>query len=403
MIQLVRTVPVLILALAATFLLGMGTLAGTAAIFLSTAVILARLGYEDLAHAPESGYLALRQTGCGPCKAGVRALLPEILPSYLSNVLYLLEANVRNSAILGYVGAGGIGLLLNEKLSWRQYDKVGMALVLLFFAVGAAEVLSEMFRIWLKEGKKTISWQLWCLLFVPALLLAGRSESGNGMRAAQAMLLGILHPDWSMLLDFGRSGVWYLLLETVCIAWAGTILGAVLSVPMALAGSLRLMPKWAAAAVRGLAAAVRTIPVFVYGLMFLRVTGPGAFAGVMTLGVTSTALLTRRFQEAADSLDLRAWHALRNAGVPWLVCVFRVLLPQLAPAFAAAVLYRFDVNVREASVLGMVGAGGIGAPLVMAMNQYKWNQAGAILLGLAASVLAVGYGSSALSRRLKQL
>lgn len=398
MIQLVRTIPVLILALAATFLIGMGTLAGTAAIFLSTAVILAKLGYEDMEQAPEGAYLALKQSGAGPGKAAVRTILPEILPAYLSNSLYMLEANVRSSAILGYVGAGGIGLLLNEKLSWRQYDKAGMVLILLFFVVAASEAVSESFRIYLKEGERRSFGWFWILIFVLAVLSVGKTESGSGLRAAHAMVSGIFHPDWSLFLDGGSRGIWHLMLETVCIAWAGTMLGAVLSFPLALAGSLRLMPKWAALAVRLAVVSVRTIPVFIYGLMFLRVTGPGAFAGVMTLGVTSTALLTRRFQEAADSVDLGAWHALRHAGVPWIVSVRRGLLPQLAPAFSSAVLYRFDVNIREASILGMVGAGGIGAPLVMAMNQYKWNQAGALLLGLAVVVLITAECSAALSR-----
>ncbi len=400
-IQLVRTVPVLILALAATFLIGMGTLAGTAAIFLSTAVILGKLGYEDMEQAPNGAYLALKQSGIGPVKAAVRTVLPEILPAYLSNSLYLLETNVRSSAILGYVGAGGIGLLMNEKLSWRQYDKVGMVLIPLFFVVAISEMVSEWFRIRLKEGERISFRWFWMIIFLLAVLSVGGTESSSGLRAARAMISGIFHPDWSMFFDCGSQGIWHLMAETVCIAWVGTVLGAVLSFPLALAGSLRLIPKWAAVLVRIAVVSVRTIPVFIYGLMFLRVTGPGAFAGVLTLGVTSTALLTRRFQEAADSLDLGTWYALRNMGVPWIVAVRRVLFPQLAPSFFAAVLYRFDVNIREASILGMVGAGGIGAPLIMAMNQYKWNQAGALLWGLAAVVLATGACSSTLSRRLK--
>lgn len=400
-IQLVRTIPVLILALLATFLIGMGTLAGTAAIFLSTTVILAKLTYEDMDHAPDGAYLALKQSGISPARAAARTVLPEIMPAYLSNSLYLLEANVRSSAILGYVGAGGIGLLLNEKLSWRQYDKVGMVLVLLFFVVAASEAAAESFRVHLKEGGvRRFRW-LWLLLFAAAVLSIGKTESAGGIRAARAMISGLLCPDWSMFSDGGSQGIWRLMFETVCIAWVGTVIGAAISLPLALAGSFRLMPGWAAAAVRLAAAAVRTVPVFIYGLMFLRVTGPGAFAGVLTLGVTSTALLTRRFQEAADSTDLGVWRALRHAGVPWTVSVRRALLPQLAPSFAAAVLYRFDVNIREASVLGMVGAGGIGAPLVMAMNQYKWNQAGALLLGLAVMVLFTSGCSSSLSRKLK--
>lgn len=400
-IQLVRTIPALVLALFAAFLLGIGTFAGTAALFVYTAAVLAKLGNEDMENVPAGAFHALLQTGCGRTKAAARTILPEVLPSYLSNALYMLESNVRSSAILGYVGAGGIGLLLNEKLSWRQYEKAGIVLLLLFIVVVAAEGVSEYCRLRLKESEgKRIPPALWVVLLVLSLFLLGRPESGSGLRAAGAMARGIFHPDMSMILDFTSTGVWYLLLETLCIAWAGTVLGSVLSFPLALAGSIRLMPLWAAVPVRLAAAAVRTIPVFVYGLMFIRVTGPGAYAGVMTLGVISTGLLTKRFQTAADGLDLGPWRALRNAGVPWLAAVRHGLLPQLVPAFFSAFLYRFDVNIREASILGLAGAGGIGAPLILAMNQYKWSQAGALLLGLAVTVLAIECLSSKLRRKI---
>jgi phosphonate transport system permease protein len=112
------------------------------------------------------------------------------------------------------------------------------------------------------------------------------------------------------------------------------------------------------------------------------VSGPGAFTGVLTLAVCSVGLLTKRFTEAIESLDFRAYHALAAMGVSPLLRIRYAVLPQLLPALASAVLYRFDVNLREAAVLGLVGAGGIGAPLIFAMNQYNWRTAGAIALGL---------------------
>ena len=87
-------------------------------------------------------------------------------------------------------------------------------------------------------------------------------------------------------------------------------------------------------------------------------------------------------------------------GVSPVVCIFRAVLPQLKPAFLSAVLYRFDVNIREASVLGLVGAGGIGAPLIFAMNQYAWKKAGAIALGLILLVWLIDSVSSRLRQKL---
>lgn len=96
----------------------------------------------------------------------------------------------------------------------------------------------------------------------------------------------------------------------------------------------------------------------------------------------SIGLLTKRFTEALEALDLKPYHALLAIGTHPIPAICHAILPQLRPVFISIFLYRFDVNIREASVLGLVGAGGIGAPLIFSMNQYAWEKAGAILLGL---------------------
>ena len=142
-IQVLRSFPALVLALLATFLFGLGTFAGTFAITLYTFAIMTKLTYEDADAANIAAYRALRSMGCAPFPAFIHAVLPEILPSYLTNALYLLETNVRQSSILGYVGAGGIGLILNEKISWREFQKVGAILLVLFLTVCVIEAISR--------------------------------------------------------------------------------------------------------------------------------------------------------------------------------------------------------------------------------------------------------------------
>ena len=99
-----------------------------------------------------------------------------------------------------------------------------------------------------------------------------------------------------------------------------------------------------------------------------------------------------------DMLDPGPYRALIAMGVSPLAAIRHAVLPQIAPAFGSAVLYRFDVNIREASVLGLVGAGGIGAPLIFAMNKYDWSRAGAILLGLILLVWMVDVVSGKLAQ-----
>ena len=146
LIHLVRTIPALILALLCTFLVGIGTLAGTLALFLYTTAVMARIGYEDMENADLTAARALAAAGCGRLKACVRTVLPAVLSGYLTNVLYLLEANVRHAAILGFVGAGGIGLIYAENMRLWNWDVVMFITLLLVAVVMIMDTLSAWLR-----------------------------------------------------------------------------------------------------------------------------------------------------------------------------------------------------------------------------------------------------------------
>ena len=404
-IQVLRSFPTLILALLATFLFGLGTFSGTVAITIYTFAIMTRLTYEDIETAALEPYHALCAMGTAPSKAYFRAIVPGIAPSYFANVLYLLETNVRHSSILGYVGAGGIGLLLNEKISWREYSKVGMILLLLFLTVCVIEGISGFLSQVVREersmspkGRRFFTWAAVLLILICTLGIQPPDFSHTSMQAVGTMLSGLTRPDWSFFFRADTSGLGYLLLETVCIALVGTCVGMVLALPLSFLSTSRLMTKPVALLFRTVIMAIRSVPFLIYGLIFIRVSGPGPFTGVLTLGICSVGLLSKRFTEAIEALDFRAYHALEAMGIPLLLRVRYAVLPQIIPAFASAVLYRFDVNIREASVLGLVGAGGIGAPLIFAMNHYAWNEAGAIALGLIILVWVIDLLSAALRR-----
>lgn len=388
-IQVLRSFPALILALLATFFLGIGAFAGTAAITVYTFAIMTRLTYEDMENAPLGPYTALRAMGTTSVRAFSRSIFPEIAPAYLTNALYLLEGNVRHSAILGYVGAGGIGLLLNEKVSWREYSKVGMILLLLFVTVYLMEALSTLLTRLVQQeltlrraGRWTLAGAAGTVFLFCTLTLPPPDLSRTSLRMVQALLTGLLHPDWGLFFQMDSSGLAYLLLETAAIALVGTCVGVIVAIPLSFLGSGRFFPAPVAWLFRTLVAAVRSVPFLIYGLIFIRVCGPGSFTGVLTLAVCSVGLLCKRFSEAIDALDLRPYRALEAMGVALLPRIRHGVLPQLAPQLFSGTLYRFDINIREASVLGLAGAGGIGAPLIFAMNQYAWNQVSTLALGM---------------------
>lgn len=215
------------------------------------------------------------------------------------------------------------------------------------------------------------------------------STGEKGLAVAGNILSGIFHPDTKLLLTFGTDGVPYLLLETFCIAFLGTVVGAVISLPLSFLSATNLVPRSIAVIGRGLIAAIRTIPAFVYGLMFIRVTGPGPFAGLLTMSLCSIGMVSKMYIEGIEDLDKRILESLDAAGCTTFQKIRYGILPQLMPDFISTIIYRFDMNLRDATVLGLVGAGGIGAPLIFAMSAYRWNEVGSILLGLIVLVLVI--------------
>ena len=218
----------------------------------------------------------------------------------------------------------------------------------------------------------------------------------NGVDIAKNVLSGIIHPDVKMLL----TEVPALLLETICIALIGTLIGAVLAVPLAFLSSTNIMPKWISVIGLFIIAALRTFPAFVYGLMFIRVTGPGAFAGVLTVSVISIGMISKLFIESIEDLDTRILESLDAAGCNTFEKIRYGILPQLFTDFVSTVIYRFEINIKDASILGLVGAGGIGAPLIFAMNAFNWDEVGAILCGLIVLVLVVEIVSTKIRTKL---
>lgn len=221
------------------------------------------------------------------------------------------------------------------------------------------------------------------LLFIwslSAVNLENMEESGWAI--ATGIIGGILDPDLGLLFNFTSQGVMYLLVETMAIAFLGTIIGAVLAAPLAFLSASNIVPKPVAGLTKILLIVIRTIPALVYGLMFIRVTGPGPFAGVLTIALVSIGMLAKLFVDAIEELDTSILESMTSIGCSTFEKIRYGIFPQLLSMFLSIIIYRFDMNLREASILGLVGAGGIGAPLIFAMNAYRWTEVGSILIGL---------------------
>lgn len=145
-LSILRTLPTLVTALIATYIFGLGTMAGTTAIAIFTFAYIGKQLYELIDTVDMGAYEACEAMGLSKPRALWCSILPQVLPTYLSTSLYCFEGNVRYAAILGYVGAGGLGLILNEKIGWREYPSVGMILLVLFVTVVLIESISHFIR-----------------------------------------------------------------------------------------------------------------------------------------------------------------------------------------------------------------------------------------------------------------
>ena len=143
---MVRTLPTLVCALIATYIFGLGTMAGTCAIAVFTFAYVGKQLFEIIETVDMGPYEAMEALGATRLRAFTAAVFPQVLPTYLSVSLFCLEGNVRYASILGYVGAGGLGLIMNEKIGWREYDSLGMILIVLFVAVMVIEAISHWLR-----------------------------------------------------------------------------------------------------------------------------------------------------------------------------------------------------------------------------------------------------------------
>lgn len=145
-LALIRTLPTLVIALVCALIFSLGTFSGTVAIAIFTFGVVSKMLYESIETIDMGPFEAMEALGANKFQAFWSACVPQILPVYLSHCLYCFEMNIRASAILGYVGAGGLGITINERIGWRDYESLGMVLLTLFVVVAFIEFFSAFLR-----------------------------------------------------------------------------------------------------------------------------------------------------------------------------------------------------------------------------------------------------------------
>lgn len=193
---------------------------------------------------------------------------------------------------------------------------------------------------------------------------------------------------WPMDLAYYPQGIHEAMMETLHIASLGTLLAITMAIPVGIMGANNIVRipllNWLA---KLILVSSRSVNSLVWALLFVAIFGPGALAGTVCIGFRSVGFVGKLFAEALEETDPGPIEALTAAGAPWPSVFLKGYWPQVAPSFWGIFLFRWDINVRESAVIGLVGAGGIGMVLDTALNLFHWDRVSVILLSIFAVVI----------------
>lgn len=205
---------------------------------------------------------------------------------------------------------------------------------------------------------------------------------------APTQVMDLLTRMWPPDYAYYPAGIHEALIETLHIATLGTLLAILMAIPVGImaANNIVQVPvlNWLA---KLILVSSRSVNTLVWALLFVAVFGPGPLAGTVCIGFRSVGFVGKLFAEALEEADPGPIEALTAAGAPWPSIYLKGFWPQVAPAFWGIAMFRWDINVRESAVIGLVGAGGIGMALDTALNLFHWDRVSVILVSIFAVVI----------------
>ena len=248
---------------------------------------------------------------------------------------------------------------------------------------------------------KIMRWVITFGILIPFIwAVAGLEISIGRLWAAPGQVLvlitGMLPPDFS---DAGR--LMAKLLESIYVAWIGTLIGAIFSFPAGFMAAANIAPRWLVIPTRAILSAIRAFPELILAIIFIVPFGLGPLTGALAIGLHSIGTLGKLTSEVIEGVDDGPVEAIQSSGGTTMMQMRFGIVPQAMPNIVAYWLYRFEINVRASAVLGLVGAGGIGAEIVARLRfRGDWPKAGAALLLTIVAVLIIDAASAAIRRRI---
>ena len=427
LLEFARTVPGIVFALIFVIAFGLGPMAGVLAIAIHSTGALGKLFSEIVENADMKPVEGVRSTGASWLSCMRFAVLPQVSAGYASYALLRFEINVREASVMGFVGAGGIGqelVVAIRKFYYSDVSAILMTIIVTVFIIDIAHRLAA--RPPVRQGCTGMSQlpkpdreQLRAKypdvfdrpaatrLATPAMIVAAFAVFIFGLVdldfSPAKLFAGLSQLGWITLMmippDPGSSLPAYLsaLGETLSIALLGTTIAAVAALPFSLLAARNIIPSgWLRFPVRRFFDSIRGVDTLIWALVWINVVGLGPFAGVLAIALSDFGAFGKLFSEAIEAADRKQVEGIRASGGNALHEIRFGLMPQVLPVIAGQVLYFIESNTRSATIIGIVGAGGIGLQLAEQIRVLEWQKVSFLILMILVAVAAIDWISGKL-------
>lgn len=433
-IVLMRAIPDLVFAIVFFRIFGLGSLPGVLAMGLHSIGMIGKLYADSIEDLDQGPLTSLRSTGAQRYQQVIAAVLPQLMPQVVATALHRFDINIRTSVLLGFVGVGGLGYALSEALSTMTYQR-GMALALVVLVLCLViELISGSIRLALL-GRQELPKGLQKIFakrsdttknnhdsHSPQVLSSGRirvSPRWDSARISRflsvVLVLLIVVGSWTYveatpsrvvegLLNIPNTAGHFFppsdggigetfaeaMLVTVQIGLASTLIGVALAIPIGSLAAQNTSPTPQIAAIfRTLIVIIRALPELILAIVLIVMMGLGPVPGTIALGIGSVGLLGKLVADSLEETDTRVQNATRACGAGEFQIYVASAFRQAMPAFVAHILYQLDHNIRSATLLGIVGAGGIGYYLLEANRVLQFDVVSYIVIIILVTVLVL--------------
>ncbi len=386
----VRAIPDLTLAILFVVVVGIGPASGMLALGAFYTAAMGKVFADLFISADPEPVEALHATGAGRLMVGLYGLLPLRQKDLLTYGSYEFESKVRACVIVGAVGAGGLATELVGTINELQYQRTLTVIIVLVVLIAVIDRIA-----WLARR-----YPLLLLAFLPLGVISAwinRPQMfafSHTLEVIRSMLPPRLAPE-------DVDALPRLIGETLFIAFGGTGLAVLLAVPLGAAAARNLAPSLLYAPVRRLLELMRAIPDLVWGLLLVTTAVMGPKAGLLAIGLHSTGVFGKLYAESIENVQQEPVLALAATGAPRISVAGFGLLPLAFPPMAVLTLFRVEWNMRAATIMGIIGAGGIGQALFNAQQQFFYHKMVAYLIVTWGLVMLMDLANAALRKRWK--